>query len=45
MLLICLSLIPLIAVVTNSSVEKIEFVPIPVRVNETNNRERQYLRR
>ncbi len=45
MLLICLSLIGLIAVVTLADVEKIEFVPVPVRVNETKNRERKYLRR
>ena len=45
MLLICLLLIGLIAVVTNSGVEKTELVPVPVRVNETQNRERQYLRR
>ncbi len=45
MLLICLLLIGLIAVVTNSGVEKTELVPLPVRVNETKNRERQYLRR
>ena len=43
MVLICLLLIALIAVVTNSGVEKTELVPVPVRVNETKNRERQYL--
>ena len=44
MLLICLSLIALIAVVTLAGVEKTEFVPVPVRVTETKNRERNYLR-
>ncbi len=45
MFLICLLLIGLIAVVTNLGVEKTEFVPVPIRVNETNNRQRQYFRR
>ncbi len=45
MFVICLLLIGLIAIVTNSGVEKTEFVPVPVRVNETKNRKRQYLRR
>ena len=45
MFLICLLLIGLIAIVTNSGVEKAEFVPVPVRVNETKNRERNYLYR
>ena len=45
MLLICLSLIGLIAVVTLADVEKTEFVPVPVRVEGTKNRERKYLRR
>ena len=48
MLLICLLLIGLIAVATEKAflaVEPAEFVPVPVRVEGTENRERKYLRR
>ena len=40
-----LTIISLITVVTLAGVEKSEFIPVPVRVNETKNRERKYLRR